>query len=115
MKNILFIAPHPDDELVGATFIIKKILLKKNLIIFFPTNGVLSKDEMWFWDKEKYKEKKKIRNEEMKKSLMILGVKKFFKQDIPTRKLKENIEKTFKKINLLVKNHKIDTIFCPSI
>ena len=50
----------------------------------------------------------------MKKSLMILGVKKFFKQDIPTRKLKENIEKTFKKINLLVKDHKIDTIFCPA-
>ena len=51
MKNILFISPHPDDELVGATFIIKKILLKKNLIIFFPTNGVLSKDEMWIWEK----------------------------------------------------------------
>ena len=114
MKNILFISPHPDDELVGATFIIKKILLKKNLIIFFPTNGVLSKDEMWFWDKKKYKEKKKIRNEEMRKSLKILGVKKFFKQDIPTRKLKENIEKTFKKINFLVKDHKIDTIFCPA-
>jgi len=114
MKNILFIAPHPDDELVGATFIIKKILLKKNLIIFFPTNGVLSKEEMWFWEKKKYKKKKKLRNEEMKKSLQLLGVKKFFMQDIPTRELKENIEKTFRKINFLVKNHKIDTIFCPA-
>lgn len=114
MKNILLIAPHPDDELVGATFIIKKVLLKKNLIIFFPTNGVLSKEEMWFWDKKKYKEKKKLRNEEMKKSLLLLGVKKFFKQDIPTRKLKENIVKTFRKINLLVKDYKIDTIFCPA-
>ena len=35
MKNILFIAPHPDDEIVGAAFIIKKILKKKNVIIFF--------------------------------------------------------------------------------
>ena len=33
MKNILFIAPHPDDEIVGAAFIIKKFL-KKNIIIF---------------------------------------------------------------------------------
>ncbi len=114
MKNILFIAAHPDDELVGATFIIKKVLLKKNLIIFFPTNGVISKEQMWFWNKNKYEEKKKIRNEEMKKSLKLLGIKKFFKQDIPTRKLKENIEKTFRKINLLVRDYKIDTIFCPA-
>ena len=38
MKNILFIAPHPDDEIVGAAFIIKNFK-KKNVIIFFPTNG----------------------------------------------------------------------------
>lgn len=114
MKNILFVAAHPDDELVGATFIIKNLLQKKNIIIFFLTNGVISKEEMWFWNKKKYKEKKKIRDEEMKKSLKLLGIKKFFKQDIPTRKLKENIERTFEKINLLVKDHKIDTIFCPA-
>ena len=58
MKNILFVAAHPDDELVGATFIIKR-LLQKNLFIFFLTNGVISKEEMWFWNKKKYKEKKK--------------------------------------------------------
>ena len=59
MKNILFVAAHPDDELVGATFIIKNLLKKKNIIIFFLTNGVISKEEMWFWNKNKYKEKKK--------------------------------------------------------
>jgi len=35
MKNILFIAPHPDDELVGAALIIKKILKKKKCYNFF--------------------------------------------------------------------------------
>ena len=34
MKNILFVAAHPDDELVGATFIIKKLLQKKNYYFF---------------------------------------------------------------------------------
>ena len=58
MKNILFIAPHPDDELVGATFIIKKILLKKNLIIFFPTMVFSQKTKCGFGIK-KYKEKNK--------------------------------------------------------
>ena len=52
MKNILFVAAHPDDELVGATFIIKNLLQKKNIIIFFLTNGVISKEEMWFWNKK---------------------------------------------------------------
>ena len=59
MKNILFVAAHPDDELVRATFIIKKLLQKKNIVIFFLTNGVISKEEMWFWNKNKYKQKKK--------------------------------------------------------
>ena len=35
MKNILFIAPHPDDELVGATFIIKEDFIKKKSYYFF--------------------------------------------------------------------------------
>ena len=46
MKNILLVAPHPDDEIVGASIIIKRILSKKNLIIFFPTNGVIPKEAM---------------------------------------------------------------------
>ena len=35
MKNILLIAPHPDDEIVGAFMIIKKILKGKRVIVFF--------------------------------------------------------------------------------
>ena len=34
MKNILFVAAHPDDELVGATFIIKNLLQKENYITY---------------------------------------------------------------------------------
>ena len=61
---------------------------------------------MWFWDKKKYEKKKKLRNEEMKKSLQLLGIKKFFKQDIPTRKLKENIIKTLEKLTFWLKTIK---------
>ena len=34
MNNILFIIPHPDDEIVGASIIINRILKKKNLFFF---------------------------------------------------------------------------------
>ena len=43
-----------------------------------------------------------------------LGIKNFYIQDISTRSLKENIDKTFKKIVRIKKEHKIDTIFCPA-
>ena len=35
MNNILFIVPHPDDEVVGASIIINRILKKKNYFFFF--------------------------------------------------------------------------------
>ena len=35
MKNILIVAPHPDDELVGASLIISRLIDKKKIIIFF--------------------------------------------------------------------------------
>ena len=60
MKNILFIAAHPDDELVGATFIIKKILQKKNIIIFFFQQMVLfQKKKCGFGIKKNIKKKNK--------------------------------------------------------
>ena len=35
MKKILFLIPHPDDEIVGACKIIKKLLDKKKKFLFF--------------------------------------------------------------------------------
>ena len=35
MKNVLLIAPHPDDEIVGSYLVIKKILKQKKIVIFF--------------------------------------------------------------------------------
>ena len=114
MKNVLLIAPHPDDEIVGLYLVIKKILKEKKIIIFFLTNGVIDKKSLWFWDRKYHKNKVKIRIKEMKNSMDFLGIKKYYLQDISTRFLKENIEKTFKKIKKIKKEHKIDTIFCPA-
>ena len=47
----------------------------------------------------------------MKQSINFFGIKDFYLQNIPTRSLKENIEKTYNKILKIKKNHKIDTIF----
>ena len=91
MNNILFIIPHPDDEIVGASIIINRLLKKKNLFFFFLTNGVISKNQQWYWDRNGHEKKVKRRNKEMKSSISHLGFKKFFLQNIPTRSLKLNI------------------------
>jgi LmbE family N-acetylglucosaminyl deacetylase len=114
MKNILLIAPHPDDEIVGAFMIIKKILKGKRVIVFFLTNGIINKNTLWFWQRNKYEEKVIKRKKEMNLSMRLLKIKKFYLQDISTRSLKDNIERTYKKILQLKKKHDIDTIFCPA-
>jgi hypothetical protein len=34
MENVLFIIPHPDDEIVGSCIIIRELLLKKKKYIY---------------------------------------------------------------------------------
>ena len=104
MKNILVIAPHPDDEIVGLGITIKKILKKRNnIVIFFPTNGVIAMNQMWFWTRHNYIKNLSERINEMKSSLKQLGIENFFLQDIPTRTLKDHIKETYLKISNLIK------------
>ncbi len=115
MKNILFVIPHPDDEIVGCCALIKKFHQKKqNVILFFLTNGIIDEKLMWPWDKKKYKKILSIRKKEMISSVKYLEVGEYFFQNIPSRTLKDNIEKTYKKLFEIVISKKIDSIFCPA-
>ena len=115
LKNFLFIIAHPDDEVVGATTIIKKLLEEKNKVyIFFLTNGVISEKYLMFWQKKNIKKMKIVRKSEMKLSLKELGINDFFFQDIPTRSLKEKIYDTYLKIKKIIVKNKIDVLFCPA-
>ena len=114
-KNILILAPHPDDEVVGTCTIIKKGMeLGQHFYIFFLTNGVIPREEMWFFEKKKYSIKLDIRLTEMKKAVKYLGIKKYYLQNIPSRSLKMHIVKTINKIKLIVQTHNITTIFTPA-
>ncbi len=115
MNKILFLIPHPDDEIVGACKIIKNFQnKKKKIFILFLTNGVIDKNTMWSWDRKKYDHSLNTRLNEMRKSMNELGVKDYFVQNIPSRNLKNNISTTFKKIKKIIEKNLIDTIFCPS-
>jgi len=115
MKKILFIIPHPDDEIVGSCILIRNFLKSgKKVLIFFATNGLIDKDSEWPWKKKEFRANYLLRKKEMRKSLQNLGVSQYFLQDIATRTLKDNINKTYVKIKKILGLNTIDTIFCPS-
>lgn len=115
MKNILILAPHPDDETVGlSVFMRRKQEEGCNFFIFFLTNGVVSKSEMWFWEKNKYHIFLEKRLSEMRDSLNFFKIKDYFLQNIPTRHLRSCIEQTFLKIKSIIKDQTIDSIFVPA-
>lgn len=115
MKKILILVPHPDDEIVGTSIIIKNMLERGcSISLFFLSNGVIDSNEMWFWKRKRHTEYVEKRINEMKKSINFLNIKNFYLQDIPTRYLKLNIPETYSKIKGLVKSIKIDTIFAPA-
>ena len=115
MNNLLFIIPHPDDEIVGSCSIIRRHKRDgKKIFLFFITNGVLSKDHVWFWKKDQIEKMIKIIKKELKLSLKMLGLEDYFFQNIHTRTLKEKISETYNKIKKIIQLKKIDTIFCPA-
>ena len=114
MKNVLFAIPHPDDEIVGSCILIKNFLRKQKITLVFLTNGVISTNANWFWKRKNYKKDVSIRYQEMLKSLANLGVNDFFLQDIPTRHLRLNIDKSYFFLKRIILDKNIDTVFCPA-
>ena len=70
MKKILILVPHPDDEIVGASIIIKNMLEKGcSIYLFFLSNGVIDSNEMWFWERKCHRKYVKKRIDEMEKCI----------------------------------------------
>ena len=96
--NILIIAPHPDDEVLGMGGTIKKISKKNNVSLLVMTDGASAQ----------YSDPKmiRVRKESCKKSSKILGISKIEFLDFPDMKLdlipqieiNKEIEKVIKKI-----------------
>ncbi|MDB3987463.1 PIG-L family deacetylase [Candidatus Pelagibacter sp.] len=77
MKNILIIAAHPDDEVLGCGGLIKKNIKQKNKIrILFLAEGVTSRYSIKDLNHPKVIKKSNERNENAIKALQNLGIKK---------------------------------------
>ena len=115
MKNILILLSHPDDEIVGSCiFIRRKIMEGHKIFLLFLTNGVIGRDDMWFWKKKKYDFFLEKRMFELKKSMELLKIKKYFVQNIPTRTLRNKIKESYLMIKSIIKEKQIDILLTPA-
>tara|TARA_A100001015_G_C14869691_1_gene663808 strand:- start:396 stop:1025 length:630 start_codon:yes stop_codon:yes gene_type:complete len=115
MKNLLILAPHPDDEVVGTGILIKKkSLIGCKIHILFLTNGVIEKSEMWPWARKNHSFLLQKRLNEMQRSLTFLNVKEYFLQNIPTRTLRNQIKATFNILKKLLEKWSVDSVFVPA-
>lgn len=104
--NILILAAHPDDEVLGMGGTIKKLSKKNNIFLVILTEGASSQ----------YKDKKmiEVRKQSCKKANQHLGVKDIFFLDYPDMKLDTipNVEIN-KKLELIIKKTKPEIVYSP--
>jgi LmbE family N-acetylglucosaminyl deacetylase len=109
MKNILILAPHPDDEVLGCGGLIsKEAKLNNNVYVAIMTNGNVGAPELFPIEGTERGRK------EAKKAHKLLGVKETFFYDFPAPRL--DTEASYKiniEIGKLLNKYKIDDLYIP--
>ena len=109
MKNILIIAPHPDDDILGCGGIIaKEVALGAYVYVAIMTNGNIGAPEIFPIEGTLRGRKEAL------ESHKLLGVKETFFYDVPAPRL--DAEPSYRisiELSKLIQNLKIDEIYIP--
>jgi len=109
MKNILVIAPHPDDEVLGCGGIMSKYVKRgKNVYVVIVTNGHLGAPELYTKEGTA-----KVRTE-AKSSHKFLGIRETFFLDFPVLNLvSQPSYKLSMAFGSIINEFQIDTMYIP--
>ena len=101
--NILIIAPHPDDEVLGMGGTIKKLSKKNKIILCVVSEGATAQ----------YKNKKmiQVRRDSCKKAAKILGITKIIFLDFPDMRLNLSHLDINKKLEEIIENYKPQIVY----
>ncbi len=101
--NILIIAPHPDDEVLGMGGTIKKLSKKNKIILCVVSEGATAQ----------YKDKKmiKVRRDSCKKTAKILGISHIIFLDYPDMRLNLSHLDINKKLEEIVEKYRPEIVY----
>ena len=101
--NILVIAPHPDDEVLGMGGTIKKLSKKNKIILCVVSEGATAQ----------YKDKKmiKVRRDSCKKTAKILGISQTVFLDYPDMRLNLSHLDINKKLEEIIEKYKPEIVY----
>jgi len=101
--NILVIAPHPDDEVLGMGGTIKKLSRKNKIILCVVSEGATAQ----------YKDKKmiKVRRDSCKKTAKILGISQTIFLDYPDMRLNLSHLDINKKLEEIVEKYRPEIVY----
>ena len=101
--NILVIAPHPDDEVLGMGGTIKKLSKKNKIILCVVSEGATAQ----------YKDKKmiKVRRDSCKKTAKILGISQTIFLDYPDMRLNLSHLDINKKLEEIIEKYRPEIVY----
>jgi N-acetylglucosamine malate deacetylase 1 len=112
MSRVLFLIPHPDDEIVAAAATIARSRLAGTEVFgLFLTCGVPPADKMWRWERGRRDDKVRRRRDEAIAAAKIMGMEPVGFADWPSRSLKGHLPEALAWIGRIIAERKIDTLW----
>ncbi|MBI4585019.1 MAG: PIG-L family deacetylase [Planctomycetes bacterium] len=114
-RRILILIPHPDDEVVGCCAAIGRARAAGAAIYgAYLTTGVPVVEALWPWQRKSHAGRVARRLREAERAAKLLGLEPAFWQDIPTRRLKESMAATWKRLIEFLRYSGANTLWTPA-
>ncbi len=115
MSRILFLIPHPDDEVVSAAIFIRRLPRGAHDIFgLYLTSGVPLPQHLWSWQRGRRDTRVARRREEARAAASALGIEPVGFSDWPSRGLKDHLDEAAAWIGTTLGAYAIDTIWVPA-
>ncbi|MCP4330200.1 MAG: PIG-L family deacetylase [Alphaproteobacteria bacterium] len=114
-RQILILAPHPDDEVVGCAAAIGRARARGARVhVTYLTTGVPAPDVLWPWQRHRHGNLVGRRRAEAIAAAKQLAIEPLEFREIPTRALRLHLADTRRAIMALVDRHQIDVLWVPA-
>lgn len=115
MSRILFLIPHPDDEVVAAATFIRRLPRGAHSIFgLYLTSGVPLSEHLWWWQRRGAAARLERRRQEARLVASALGIEIVGFSDWPSRRLKDHLDEAAAWIGAALDALAIDTIWVPA-